>query len=54
MMSTHYADGGDDEDGADDDDDDGADGGDDDGADSGDDDNHYMMTGGLAAWLVTP
>ena len=45
MMSTHYADGGDDEDGADDDDEDGAD-------DS--DDDHYMMTGGLAAWLVTP
>ena len=45
MMSTHYADGGDDEDGADDDDEDGADDGDDD---------HYMMTGGLAAWLVTP
>ena len=58
---THYADGGDDHDGGDDDEDgadgdgeDGADDDDDDGADGGDDDDHYMMTGGLAAWLVTP
>ena len=46
---THYADGGDVQYGAYDDDEDGADGDDD-----GDDDNDYMMTGGLAAWLVTP
>ena len=42
-------DGGNDEDGAGDDDNDGGDD-----EDVGDDDDHYMMTGGLAAWLVTP